>query len=439
MSAPAYCRALLASIAWFAAAQATVFAQAPAREFREVVVAKAEPGEVVCSATNYAKGVVRGRDGAWWLMLSRLAAAGGEGAKQAWRVELWRSVDGMQWEQRAICPLANASCGSIVADALLPQLHLLLAVAAEGKWSEPWHVAFDVEKGEWVGSPSQLAVATGDEDQYFASDIDCTKSGTLVAVIGSHRNPLSKGWNGGWASGIRARKPQSTDWSELVAVNVASYGVASNLASRGDFVDCSYRTCPFGAIVGIRTWDAEKGAFVQPADECANGALDESQGVCNSSVVCADATGGRYVMFVVGAWSAGAGRLCVSYCGPDATEWTRKDVAEDAPLQHGNESYAHFALARGAGNQIVAFYAKASEDHANLYQRVFDSGELVGEEKLVARDEPGAFFSVSGNKQQDLRPGIQLVATRTGKSLARASVMVYGILPAPMPKPRVVR
>ncbi len=404
-----------------------------------MVVAKAGPGEVVCSAPNYAKGVARGRDGAWWMIVGRLAADGEAAGQQAWRVELWRSADGMQWERRATCPLANASCGSIVADPISSQLHLLVSIAAQGKWSEPWHVAFDVEKGEWAGSPSQLAVATADEDQYFSNDIDCTQGGTLVVVLGSHRNPVSKGWNGGWSSGIRTRKPRSTDWSELIAVNVASYGVASNLAARGDLVDCSYRTCPFGAIVGIRTWDAEKSAFVQPADECANGVLEENQGVCNSSVVCADATGGRYVMFVVGAWSPGAGRLCVSYCGPGATEWTRKEVAEDAPLQHGNESYAHFALARSAGNQIVAFYAKASEDHANLYQRVFDSGELVGEEKLVARDEPGAFQSVCGNKQQELRPGIQLVATRGGKSLARASVAVYGILPAPMPKPRVVR
>ena len=438
MPASANRRASVASLAFLAVAAARLEAQAVAREFRESLVATAAPGEVLGSAPSYSKAVARGRDGAWWLMLGRFAAVA-KGAQQVWRVELWRSVDGMQWEQRAICPLRTASCGSIVADALTAELHLLLSLSPDGKWSEPWHIAFAVEKGEWVGNPQQLAAATADEDQYFANDIDCTRSGTLVAVIGSHRNPQAKGWNGGWSSGLRTRKPQSKDWSGLTAINVANYCVSSNLTVRGELLDCSYRTCPFGAIVGIRTWDAQKGAFVQPADEVANGPLEDNLGVCNSSVVCADATGGRYVLFVVGGWGPGTGRLCVSYCGPESSEWTRKDVAEDAPLQSGNENYSHFALARGAGNQIVAFYAKVSEDHANLYQRVFDSGELVGEEKLVARDRPGAFLVVSGNKQAELRPGIQVVATRSGESLSRASVVVYGVLPAPMPKPRVVR
>ena len=433
-------RILLPSVLVLSSVSAVAQERASTRQFREVVVEKAKPGELVCSTPQWSKAVARGRDGAWWLMLGRHNAADEVGVREVrWRVELWRSPDGMVWERRAIVPLDNASCGSIVADTLTSRLHLLVAVTVQGKWSEPWHVAYDVETGDWAGKPSQLAVATGDEDQYFANDIDCTESGALVAIVGSHRMPKPPEWTCGWSSALRCRKPGETEWSQALQINVANYGVGSNLSVRGDLVDCSYRTCPSSAVIAVRTYDANTRAFLQSEDEVANGALEGNNGVCNSSAICDDATGGRYVMFVVGGWEPGAGRLCVTYCGPGATEWRSKELAVDPPLKHGNESYSHFALARGAGNQVVAFYSKSFEEHANLHQRLLDGGELVGEESVVSRDRPGAFQSLSGNKQTELRPGIQLVATRGGEALSRASVMVYGVLPAPMPKPRVVR
>lgn len=85
---------------------------------------------------------------------------------------------------------------------------------------------------------------------------------------------------------------------------------------------------------------------------------------------------------VVGGWGRDAGRRCVTWCGAGETDWRAKELAVEPRLKQGNESYARFTLARGASNQVVA--------------------------------------------------------TRGGEALSRASVMVQSALPAPMPNPRVV-
>ena len=426
-----------AALLSLAVACAVATAQTATREFREVMVVRAEQGEQLVSAPNWGKAVARGRDGAWWLLIGRSRLADADRKIEAtWGVELWRSLDGMRWELGAKAPMPRASCGAIVADPTNAQLHLLLSVSTDRGWSEPWHAAYDVEKSSWIGEPTRLVEASSDEDQYFANDLECTERGDVVALVGSHRSPPQGAFDCGWSTGLRCKPRDGAEWSKLQQVNVASYGVGSNVSVRGDLIDCSYRTCPHGAITAVRTFDATKGAFVQASDEAVHGEFPHNLGVCNSSSIAVDATGGRYVVFSIGQWDAGAGRIAVAWRGPDADAWKTIDIAEDPPLKSGNESYAHFALARGAGNQMVALYGKASEDHANLYQRVLDAGELVGDEKLLMRDKPGAFAYIVGNKRGEMRPGIQLVATRMGESAQRASVAIYGVLPAPMPKLR---
>lgn len=417
-------------------------AQTPTREFREVVVARAAQGEQIVSAPHWGKAVARGRDGAWWLTLGRSQLADAQRqVERSWGVELWRSMDGMRWELGARFPMERSVCGAIVAAPDTALLHLLVSVTNARGWSEPFHLAYDVERAAWVGEPSCLAAAAGDEDQYWANDIECAEGGDIVALFGCHRTPQQKGFDCGWSSALRCRSRDGAKWTPLQQVNVSSYGVGSNLSLRGGLVDCSYRTCPNGAItsISVRTFDVAKRAFVHATDVAVHGEFPNNLGVCNSSVIAVDATGGRYVVFALGQWDAGAGKFVVAWRGPDADAWKLSDLAEDAPLRSGNENYVHFALARGAGNQMVALYGKSSEDHANLYQRVFDAGEAVGQEQIVMRDKPGAFACLVGHKAGELRPGIQLVATRAGDALQRGSVAIYGVLPAPMPKVRAAK
>ena len=426
-----------AALLSLAVACAVATAQTATREFREVMVVRAEQVEQLVSAPNWGKAVARGRDGAWWLLIGRSRLADADRKVEAeWGVELWRSLDGMRWELGAKAPMPRASCGATVADPTNAQLHLLLSVSTDRGWSEPWHAAYDVDKSSWSGEPTRLVEASSDEDQYFANDIECTERGDVVAIVGSHRSPRQVGFDCGWSTGLRCKPRDGTEWSKLQQVNVASYGVGSNVSVRGDLIDCSYRTCPHDAITAVRTFDATKGAFVQASDEAVHGEFPHNLGVCNSSSIAVDATGGRYVVFSIGQYDAGVGKIAIAWRGPDADAWKTIDIAEDPPLKSGNENYAHFALARGAGNQMVVLYGKASEDHANLYQRVLDAGELVGDEKLLMRDKPGAFAYIVGNKRGEMRPGIQLVATRMGDAAQRASVAIYGVLPAPMPKLR---
>lgn len=269
------------------------------------------------------------------------------------------------------------------------------------------------------------------EDQYFPIDLERAQGGTLVAAFGSHRSPKGKAWNCGWSMGVRACRANETKWTDTLQANVASYGIGGGLWSIGTRVEGSYRTCPFDAIVGMRTFDTQKLAFVQAEDQNVSGPLEGTLGIANSSVNCVDVLGGRYVLYVAGDHGPGQGRLRIAYAAPESEAFTSFDLAEDPPLVRGNESYGHFALARGPGNQVLAFYGRAEESFGKLHQRVLDTGEPIGAAKVVAEGKERAFANLSGNEQATLRPGVQLVASRSGEGFGGGSVVVYGVLPSP--------
>lgn len=407
---------------------ATLAAQS--RKFTEVVVTTAGENEFVGSMPSYQKAIAQGLDGNWWLAIAR-STKPADGSPGVATAELWRSPDGMRWEKGAVLPGTNSGSVAIVADPTAPRLHALWAAASKEGFGEPWYQAYDLATSKWEGEPVRLAEATAAEDQYFPIDLERAQDGTLVAAFGSHRAPKGKAWNCGWSMAVRARRANEAKWSDTLQANVASYGIGGGLWSLGTRVEGSYRTCPFDAIVGMRTFDTKTLAFVQAEDQNVSGPLEGSLGIANSSVNCVDTLGGRYVLHVVGDLGPGQGRLRLAYAAPESEAFTCFDLVEDPPLVRGNESYGHFALARGPGNQVLAFYGRAEESFARLHQRVLDAGETIGAAKVVAEGKERAFASLSGNEQATLRPGVQLVATRAGEGFGGGSVVVYGVLPSP--------
>jgi hypothetical protein len=419
---------------------ATCGAQAPAtlpRQFREVIVVKAEPAETVSSMACTQKSVARGSDGNWWLTIGRyLPKDETTGRAERSSLELWSSIDGVEWACAATVPMPRSGGASLVADPDQPRLHLLWNAADKNGLSEPFYQAFDLERREWVGTATKLATAVSGDDQYFASDLELAQNGALVAAIGSHSSPAGPPWNCGWSTAIRVLEPETVAWGPLQQLNVASYGVAANLHQNGNCIESSYRTCPHDAVIAVRTYDADKRAFVQDSDESVSGAMAESFGIANTSLVCTDALGGRYVLHVYADHGPGRGKVRVAYAQPGDNEWRCTDVFDDEPIIRGNEHYSHFVLARGSGNQMLAFYGKRSEQCEKLYQRTFDGGECIGPEKLLMKDRPGAFAALCGNRQGVLKPGVQLVASRQGEAASSGSVAVYGVLPSLLPTRR---
>lgn len=415
-------------------------AQAPAtlpRQFREVVVVRAEPGETVAIMACTQKSVARSHDGTWWLTIGRYLpkdeAAGRAGRSS---LELWSSIDGIQWAPAATVPMTRAGGASLVADPDKPVLHLLWGCADENGLAEPYYQAFDLARREWVGTAVCLQKAVSADDQYHAFDLERAQNGTLVAAFGCHSSPPFPPWKSGWSSAIRVLEPAAKEWGPVQLLNVASYGVGTDLCQNGNRIESSYRTCPNEAIVAVRTYDAAARAFEQDHDEPVSGVMEGSLGIANTCMVAVDALGGRYVMHVCADMGPGNGRVRVAYAPPGGSEWRCSEVFADAPLIRGNEHYSHFVLTRGPGNQMLAFYGKLEEECANLYQRVFDNGECIGGEKLLSKDRPGAFASLCGNKQGGLKPGVQLVATRKGEAAKSGAVAVYGVLPCVQAVPR---
>lgn len=405
------------------------------RRFTEVVVLQAGADELVGSMPSYQKPIAQGLDGNWWLALVRSKKLA-DGALAPARAELWRSADGMQWQKGIDLPRTGSGSVSIVADPNTPVLHVLWSSATDKGWGEPWYQAYDLDAAKWVGAAARLAEASADDDQYFPIDLELASDGTLVAAFGSHRSPRGKAWNCGWSMAVRAKPAKGDAWTDTMQMNVASYGIGGGLWSVGTRVEASYRTCPFDAVIGMRTFDTAKLAFVQTEDQNVSGALENNLGIANSSVNCVDALGARYVLHVVGDRTAGQGRLRLAYSAPESEAWTAFDLVEDPPLVRGNESYSHFALARGPGNQVLAFYGRAEESFAKLHLRVLDGGEAIGEAKVVAEGKERAFASITGNEQAVLRPGVQLVATRSGEAFGGGAIAVYGVLPSPVPPRR---
>lgn len=406
---------------------------AQARPLRQVVVVRCGAGEAYAAMGPQQRSIVRARDGNYWLLLAHhVDADAGKGRKRSDRLELWCSADGTQWAKGTEVPMPDSGSGSLVADPAQPQIALVWQSSAlQQGIASVYSQVFDAAQRLWLGEPLLVAKGASEEDQYFANDLDRTADGSLVAAIGSHRNPPQPAWNCGWSTALSVLRPQDRAWSPLQQINVASYGVGGGIHARGSMVHMCYRTCPDEAIIGLRSYDVAKGAFVQAKDEQVSLPLEQPLGIANTCVPMIDALGGRYVLYVVGDHNPGKGRLCIGYAEDAAAAWRTLELATDAACIRGNENYASFTMARGPGNQVHAFYSKTAEASAVLYQRVLDHGELIGDERAVANGAAGAYLAVTGIRQPELRTGVLVVSTSRTEQDPGGAICVLGNLPAP--------
>ena len=402
----------------------------PPRGQQLVTVTSAAANEYVGCSTSGQNGLTPARDGSLFVLVVRTVFAGADrNGPAVGDLELWRSTDGgAGWSRVAAAPTRGDADGALVAtdDGLAVAWN-----SSNGEaWSSVWFQRFDVGAAKWIGEPECLARGRGEEDQYFCSDIGRTTSGALVVAIGSHRSPPTP-WTCGWSTGMRWLPNGATAWSELVQVNVGSYGVMGSLIARGDEVDFTYRTNPdWGtAVNGVRTFATKSGSFTAAKEEVAMRAPEAGALIANTGMLVVDDIGGRTLLHVLAAEEPGRGRLAASFSRGGGS-WQTNDVADDPPLCAGNLNPTHFTLARGPGSQVFAYFAKQSESFANLWQCTLEDGAVATPPKIVARGEANAFVTMTGMRASGCFSGLHVATTSRTQKQPGGVVSVFGSWPA---------
>ncbi|MCA8963812.1 MAG: hypothetical protein H6838_18860 [Planctomycetes bacterium] len=404
----------------------------PAQKLGFATVTNAGPGEMVAAMMPFQRSVALGADGNWYVLVDRHKSV-----RDPYDIdlELWRSVGGAQWQLAATAPGARDGRGVLVAEPERQRLHLVWEGRGDGEWPSVFHIAFDLQGQQFVGAPVRLAHGTGINDQYYANDA-CLAAGKLVVAIGAHRSPQTKGYPG-WATGLRVLGDLdggADSWSQPQMINVGTAGIWADLAERDGVVHSSYRTyADSGHCIAMRSYDVARGEFVQRRDvrvtPTGGGELSNS----NASLTAVDQLGDRYVMSVLGTGQGGNGQFVVAHAPHGSDTWTTLVLAADRPQRGGNYNPRCLALARGPGNQMLAFYSKEAEQNSVLYVQVLDAGRVVGAERVVERGCAGAFAQLCGVRQSPRRMGVQLVVggavlPTDGGATSGTSVRVYGLL-----------
>jgi hypothetical protein len=400
-------------------------------ELRQLTVAT--PEQVVSIPTNSQHGLVATADGTLFALVVRAQFQNAEHTGIATSdLELWTSTDrGEHWTHCGSAPTRDDCDGAMVPEG--DGVTLAWAARDGGAVSDVFTQHFAAAKAQFVGAPLRLTAGTGEQDQYFLPDLECTADGALVVAFGCHRAPQRGPWRCGWSTGLRWRAPGRDVWSEVVQANVSTHGVGGTLAAHGNAVDVVYRTNPRQAILGLRTWLPATGTFAQEQDHPATAAQEGMEPVANVASLAIDALGGRTVLHVLGGDTPGQGRLAVSFAragatGPDA--FTTQDLCADPPLVGGNENPKHFVLCRGPGNLVYAYFAKAEEQFAALWQCALTDGQAAFPPQRVVEADAAAFLVLSGNRCAATTSTAQVLVLGRSAQHPGGVVSVFGTWPA---------
>lgn len=420
MSKPmAIAPAVLVATAW---ATAWVTAQAAA-QVGFATVTTAGPGEAVHSTLPFQRALAQ--DGERWFVLVNRT-----GADATSDLEIWSSSGGRDWELLTHAPTARDSHGAIVAEP--GRLHLLWQARADREWQSVYFATFDLVASQWTDEPQCLAQGSGANDHYFANDL-CVSDGVLVAAIGAHRSPKLQAYSS-WSTCLRTLEDRDKGrWTDPARINVGSCAVWADLAAFDGIIHSSYRTYSGDDhCIAARRWDLATGRFLEQDVRVVPGA-GETLRHTNAGLIAIDQLGHRYVMTVLGSTKPTDGMIVVAHAAADGNTWESLEIDADPAVQGGNTNPYHLALARGPGNQMLAFYSKAAEKNANLYVQVLDQGVRIGKPRVVERGLPGAFERLSGLRDTVPRVGVQLVVTSGGTRKAAEGeapneVRVHGFL-----------
>lgn len=412
-----------------------LFAQEPTKRGQHLIeVTRAGPDEMVGCSAAYQNGAAPARNGALFVLVSRATfgrqTGGNPGVLLGADLELWRSDDGgLTWRRAASTPTGEDGNGSLIPDGDL--LACLWSSRQGTPFSHVFFQRYDPANDRWLGEPVRLAEGVSVGGQYHAGDLVRTTEGALVAVFGNDAAALGPAWTCSWSTGMRWLKAgaAATDWSPVVQVNVNNYGCTASASARGSLVDITYRTNPGEAIHGLRTVDGATGQFAQPTDENAGPEPGPGQYIANLGILCGDGVGGRSLLHLLGDHAPGNGRLAVSWSRPGEPLRTTT-IASDPVLCAGNENPQHFTLARGPGNQVFALFSKQSEGFADLWQCVLEDGRPVGEAKVVAHGDKGAFVTLTGMRCSEVWSGLRAVTLGRTEQHPGGIVSVFGAWPA---------
>lgn len=387
------------------------------------VTAAAANERVTCMAP-YQNGVTPTRDGSLFVLVGRTTYddASRKGSRRQ-QVELWRSRDGCEWRLAATPPTFENSSASMTPDGDL--LAVAWSATDGDEWRDVLFQRFDPARDAWIGEPTALARGAHADDQYVPHSLVRTASGALVAAIASHRSPPQPVWNHAWSLGMRWLPPDDTTWRDLQQVNVKGYGQGGNALVRGDEVDFTYFSRPDRTVHSLRTFDVATGEFRQVADQSASAKPADGTIVSGVAICCSDETGGRTLIHVLGQTQGGSGRLSISYSRQDFAP-TTITLVEDPPLLSGAVTPTNYTLVRGPGNQVFAYFSKADERHANLWQCVVEQGRPLFAPTCVIEGVDGQFERLNGMRTMQAMSGLHVVSSGPTAEQQHGAVCVYG-------------
>ncbi|MFK7743055.1 MAG: hypothetical protein AB8H80_22265 [Planctomycetota bacterium] len=338
-------------------------------------------------------------------------------------LEMWRSDNGLDWRMAA-APRTKGNCwGSITVDG--DQLAVAWSANHGDAWRDTFFQRYDPVREAWVGEPTCLARGTGANDHYTPGSLVRTKTGALVAAIGSHRRPPGPVWKHAWSLGMRWLPPGDKQWQELQQVNVTNYGQGGNSLVHGDQVFMTFFSGPDRSVHSMRTFHAATGQFEQAANQPASAKAKDGAIVCGVAVCCTDATGGRTLIHLLGSTQPGQGRLCISY-SREGIAPTTTFLAADPPLRSGATVPTNYTLARGTGNQVFAYFSKEAEKHANLWQCVIVQGKPLFEPKRVVAGVADQFKRLNGMRTMQAITGLHVVSSGPTAKHKHGAIGVYG-------------
>jgi len=405
-----------------------LLAKSLAAQLGFATVTVAGEDERVWASRPYQRAIAQSSDGTFFVLVLRAS----NGSKQRnGDLELWSSSGGSTWQQVTSLPTTHDGLGSVVADPHQPHLHMVWNARDGGEWSSVFHAVFDLQTGTWISGPTCLAPATGSNDQYFANDL-CWVGDRLATAIGAHRAPKTRGYSA-WCSCIRILEDrEKAQWSDPQSLSIGAAAISANLASFDGLLLSAFRTYAEGDhCIATRRWRAQNNKFHGGVVRVAPLA-GERRRHTNQGLVAIDQYGHRYVLTALGTTANTEGRIVVSHTAANGVAWTTTTIDDDPRVKGGNTNVMHIALARGPGNQMLAFYSKVSEGHTRLYQQVLDQGRAIGAPRQIGQGAVGAFEQLSGVRETTRVAGVQLVitsgASTTAEMPAPNEVRVYGYL-----------
>jgi hypothetical protein len=323
----------------------------------------------------------------WCLVLERTPRP--QSGQHLW---LHRSADGgLTWHQVARVPFGWSESAAIVGRPADPLLHVACGGGRPGEQLQSaLYGTFDVRTWTW-STPTCLAQATGEIDQYHVWDLAAAVDGTLLAVVGSRAGPPAP-WPGPWSAAAFRLPVGERVWHGPHVLHQTHTATWVQAQWRGPVAEFAFRTRLLAPGQAQQLRLATSRWPNPPTDGLdALPATPHTPG--NTSSFVLDASGRRSILFAGYTTQPRQPHALVLAHAPAGGPWTCTVVAEDPNLPIGEFAHQHFALVSGPGDHVVALYSLATESYRVLYRRTFEAGQALEAARVIARSQVGGAFA----------------------------------------------